>query len=95
MNKKPQNSASYNNNEIKKSLKSKEIDHFYFNQFSLGTSSNDVFILLRCHGREEAVLNLSHITAKSLALSLLEAINNFEEMSGQEVLVSNRNDSNS
>jgi hypothetical protein len=85
MNKKSQPSASQNA-DIKKSLKSNEINHIYFNEFSIGTSSNDVFIILMCHGREEAVLNLSHITAKSLASSLANSIHNFEEATGQQIL---------
>lgn len=75
------------NNDIEKSLTSHDLDKIYFNEFALGVSNNDMFILLRCNGREEAVLNLSHITAKSLAISLTKAIDNFEEQTNQRIIV--------
>ena len=74
--------------DIMKSLKSSEIEHIYFNEFALGVSKNDMFILIRRNGKEEAVLNLSHITAKSLALSLTKSINDFEEKTNQKIMLS-------
>lgn len=76
------------NDEVVKALKSSELTRLYFNEFALGVSKNDVFMLVRRNGKEEAVLNLSHTTAKSLALSLTEAINDFEEQTHQTILVS-------
>jgi hypothetical protein len=74
--------------DVVEALKSKELTSIYFNEFALGVSKNDVFILIRRNGKEEAVLNFSHPTAKSLAISLTEAINNFEEQTHQKILVS-------
>lgn len=74
-------------NEVENALKSNELTNIYFNEFALGVSKNDVFILARRNGKAEAVLNLSHITAKSLALSLMEGINEFEELIHQKILV--------
>jgi len=75
-------------NELVNALKSSDIDNIYFNEFALGVSKNDLFILVRCNGKEEAILNLSHITAKSLALSLTEAISRFEEKTNQKIMIS-------
>ncbi len=75
-------------NELVNALKSSDIDNIYFNEFALGVSKNDLFILLRCNGKEESILNLSHITAKSLALSLTGAISRFEEKTNQTIMIS-------
>jgi len=69
-------------------IKSGELTRIYFNEFAIGLSKNDMFILLRRDGKEEAILNASHTSAKTLALSLLEAINEFEAKIGQPVLTS-------
>jgi hypothetical protein len=73
--------------DVVKALRASELTRIYFNEFALGISKNDVFILVRRNGREEAVLNFSHPTAKSLALSLTEAINSFEEQTHQKIWV--------
>ncbi len=85
MNKKTQNRQ---HDDVVKVLKSSDIDKIYFNEFALGVSKNDMFILVRCNGKEEAILNLSHITAKSLAISLTEAISKFEENTNQKIMTS-------
>ena len=72
--------------DVVKVLKSSEIENIYFNEFVLGVSKNDMFILASRNGKVEAVLNMSHITAKSLALSLTEAIHNFEKKTNQEII---------
>jgi hypothetical protein len=59
-------------------LSSTEITNIYFNQFMIAVSNHDVAIVLRRNGKNEAVLNLSHATAKALAGSLDEAIGDFE-----------------
>ena len=69
-------------------IKSEQLTRIYFNEFAIGLSKNDIFILLRRNGKEEAILNASHISAKSLALALMEAINNLETKIGQPVLTS-------
>ncbi|QTA80673.1 Uncharacterized protein dnl_29840 [Desulfonema limicola] len=76
------------NNDISKTLKSNDIENIYFNEFALGVSKNDVFMLLRRNGREEIILNASHITAKTFAIALNEAISNFEEETNQKIVVS-------
>lgn len=84
--------SNNHDDDIDKALKSNDIDKIYFNEFAIGMSNNDMFILLRCNGREEAFLNLSHITAKSLVLALSKSISNFEEKTNQIIRVSDDND---
>ncbi len=67
-------------------MKSDDIHSIYFNEFGLGISKNDVFILLRKNGKEEAILNASHVTAKFFAKALNEAINDFEQQTNQKIL---------
>jgi hypothetical protein len=69
-------------------MKSDDTPSIYFNEFGVGISKNDVFILLRRNGKEEAILNASHVTAKSLANALDEAINDFEVRTKQKILIS-------
>ncbi|OQX23139.1 MAG: hypothetical protein BWK80_27555 [Desulfobacteraceae bacterium IS3] len=53
-------------------MKSDDLPNIYFNEFGAGISKNDIFILLGRNGKQEAILNASHITAKSLANALNE-----------------------
>ncbi len=69
-------------------LKSDDITSIYFNEFAIGISKNDIFILARRNGKAEAILNASHITAKSLAIALNEAIADFEEKTNQKIMIS-------
>jgi len=62
------------NNDVVEILKSGDINSIYFNEFALGVSKNDIFILLRSNGKEEAILNASHITAKSLVIALNDTV---------------------
>ncbi len=47
--------------DISDIMKMDDVHKIYFNEFGLGVSQNDVFIVLRRNGREEAVINTSHI----------------------------------
>jgi len=75
-------------NDVITTMKSGDIDSIYFNEFAVGVTKNDIFILLRRNGKEEAVLNASHITAKTLAIALNEAIANYEKETNQKIIVS-------
>ncbi len=75
-------------NGIVNILKSENIGSIYFNEFTLGVSKNDIFILLRRNGKEEAILNASHITAKTLAVALGGAIANYEKETNQKIIIS-------
>ena len=86
MKNKNQTSNNHEHLNVVKALKSSEIENIYFNEFALGVSKNDVFMLTRCNGKEQAVLNMSHVTAKSLALALTEAIADFEKRTNQKIL---------
>ncbi len=74
--------------DIMNVIKSGDMPSIYFNEFGVGISKNDVFLLLRRNGKEEAILNASHVTAKSLANALNEAINDFEVRTKQKILIS-------
>jgi phosphoribosyl-AMP cyclohydrolase len=79
-------------NDVGKLLKSRELTNIYFNEFALGFTQRDVFILVSRNGKEEAVLNLSHTTAKNLASSLTEGVNDFEEKTKRKIWVSSEED---
>ena len=66
-------------------IKSGELNSIYFNEFGIGVSKNDILILLRRNGKAEAVINASHITAKSLVSSLDEALRRFEDKTNQKI----------
>ncbi|OCR01727.1 hypothetical protein BCD67_13990 [Oscillatoriales cyanobacterium USR001] len=66
-------------------IKSGQLHSIYFNEFGIGVSKHDIFILLRRNGKEEAILNASHITAKSLVNSLGEALRRFETQTNQTI----------
>lgn len=69
-------------------IKSGELNSIYFNEFGIGVSKNDILILLRRNGKSEAVVNASHITAKSLMSALDEALREFEAKTNQKILTS-------
>ncbi|MEZ2225514.1 hypothetical protein [Microcoleus sp.] len=69
-------------------IKSGELNSIYFNEFGIGVSKHDIFILLRRNGKEEAILNASHITAKSFVDSLGEALRKFEAKTNQTIPIS-------
>lgn len=77
-------------NDIVKTLKSKDVISIYFNEFTLGVSENDIFIILSRNGNKEAVLNASHITAKRFAIALNESISNFEKDMDKEIVISDK-----
>lgn len=66
-------------------IKSGELNSIYFNAFGIGVSKNDILILLKRNGNPEAILNASHITAKSLVSSLDEALRAFEDKINQKI----------
>ena len=62
----------------------------YFNEFGVGISPNDVFIVVRRNGTNEAILNSSHVTAKTFANALIRAIEGFEKKTNQTILESHK-----
>ncbi len=72
--------------ELMEKIHSSELNKIYFNEFAIGVSKHDIFILLRRNGEPEAILNASHITAKSFANSLSEAVTEFEAKTNQTIL---------
>ncbi|MDY6805202.1 MAG: hypothetical protein SXA11_15535 [Cyanobacteriota bacterium] len=74
------------NKNIIEKINSSELNNIYFNEFAIGVSKHDIFILLSRNGKAEAILNASHITAKSFANSLSEAVREFEAQTNQTIL---------
>jgi len=68
------------------SLLESEVKDIYFNEFGIGVSKNDVLLLVRRNGKPQAILNSSHVTAKSFANALIRAIEDFEEKTNQTIL---------
>lgn len=56
------------------------IPSIYANGFVNATGTGDVLVVLERNGRPTAKLNLSYTVAKSLAIQLLHAISQFEEI---------------
>jgi hypothetical protein len=66
-------------------IESGELNSIYFNEFGIGVSQHDIIIFLRRNGKPEAILNASHITAKSFVSSLGEALRRFEAQTNQTI----------
>jgi hypothetical protein len=73
-------------NDFEDALISGELINIYFNQFTVITSVNDVAIVVRRNGKNEAVLNLSHVTARAFADFLTRAIDDFEQATNQKII---------
>ncbi len=69
-------------------IESGEFNSIYFNEFSIGVSKHDIIIILSRNGKPEAILNASHITAKSFVSSLGEALRRFEAQTNQTIPIS-------
>jgi len=82
---KPQHNVMKDN--MKDALTSGDLVNIYFNQFMVVTSGSDVAIVVQRNGKNEAVLNLSHVIAKALAESLTKSISDFEQATNQEIIV--------
>ncbi len=73
--------------DLVNALEGVDVDSLYFNEFAIGVSKNDIVILLRRNGKEEGILNASHITAKRFAIALNEAISDYEKETNQKIIV--------
>jgi hypothetical protein len=71
--------------ELQDLIRSGEIESIYFNEFSVGVSKHDVFILLKRNGKEEVIINASHMTAKSFVNSLNEVLEKFEKQTNYTI----------
>ncbi|MEG5060349.1 hypothetical protein QUB60_20530 [Microcoleus sp. A2-C5] len=69
-------------------IESGELNSIYFNDFAIGVSKHDIIIFLNRNGKPEAILNASHITAKSFVSSLGEALRRFEAQTNQTIPIS-------
>ena len=71
---------------LKSILASQDIPHIYANGFTNAFSNADVIMVLERNNSPVAVLNMSYITAKSLAHDLSRLIADFEKKSGQAIM---------
>lgn len=78
------------NEETESALLESDGKDIYFNEFGVGISPNDVLIVVRRNGKNEAILNSSHVTAKTFANALIRAIENFEKKTNQTILESDK-----
>ncbi len=58
----------------------------YANGFSLGTGNADLVTVLQLNGVPIAVLNMSYTLAKTLGESLLVAVKELEDKTGNEIM---------
>lgn len=69
---------------------SKRVPSFYVNNYQLGCSNADVFVILSRASEQEAVVYMSFGVAKSLAEKLNLLISSMEKQFGQEILSSDK-----
>ena len=73
-------------NEFEIALDSNQGEEIYFNGFATAMATNDFIIVLTRNGKERAVLNTSHVTAKALASRINESIQKFEQKTKTTIL---------
>ena len=57
----------------------------YANGFIIAQTASDVVAVLLCNGVTVGVINLSHVSAKTLSEELTKAVTDFEKASGQKI----------
>lgn len=68
---------------IRNTLLNKELPRVYFNGFIVSASVGDVIIILQQQGEAVAILNASHIIAKTLSVKLGDVIKGYEEVTSE------------
>jgi hypothetical protein len=71
---------------IELAIESSEIQNIYFNGVGIGLGTGDVVLTLLRNGAPQAVLNTSHIIAKTLVQGLSNAIDDFEKKTQTKIL---------
>ncbi len=67
-------------------LRDPSVTKLYVNGLTLGISLSDVFMIVNSGPVPVAVIQMSLTTAKTMMVSLVETIRNFEEQTGQPLL---------
>ncbi len=75
---------------ISAALKNEDIPNIYFNGFTVSTTANDILIVLKRSENAVAVLNASHIIAKSLVELMGNIIVDFEERTGAVIMTNDQ-----
>jgi len=78
--------ATIDRNEIEVALEA-GTQEIYFNGFASALATNDFIIVLTRNGKEQAVLNTSHATAKMLAHRINQSIEKFEQKTNTTILI--------
>jgi hypothetical protein len=68
--------------------RSSDVPAIYFNGFVTRLSTGDIAVALEQNGRPACMLNMSYTVAKTLSVSLSQAIARLEELSGRDMLTS-------
>lgn len=71
---------------IDKLLDSHDIPSFYLNGSTIGTSLSDIGLVALIDGTPVCRLHMSFTTAKTIAMGLLESVENLEDASKQPIL---------
>lgn len=71
---------------VKEALGDKELPRIYFNGFSITISAGDVLIILKRNDRPIAILNTSHILAKTVATKMGNVVALFEQKTGSTIM---------
>ncbi|MCP4683058.1 MAG: hypothetical protein GY864_12050 [Desulfobacterales bacterium] len=72
--------------QIESALADENLPRIYFNGFITSLATGDVFIVLKQNEKPVAILNVSHIVAKSLATKLANIIALLEEKTGSTIM---------
>ena len=63
-----------------------DVPAIYFNGFATRLSNGDIAVALERNGKAAGMLNMSYTVAKTLSISLSQAIAQLEELSGRDML---------
>jgi hypothetical protein len=74
----PQSSNDETQQEFMMAALRAPLPRFYANGFMTAQTASDIALIMLLNGNPSAVLNLSYISAKSLALELEKAVTSFE-----------------
>jgi hypothetical protein len=72
--------------DISTILNNPQIQKLYVNRTVVGNTISDMFVIAQSTGTQPVVIQMSFITAKTLADDLLKMIAEFEDKTGQKVL---------
>ena len=72
--------------DISTILNNPQVQKLYVNRTVVGNTMSDMFIIAQSTGTQPTIVQMSFITAKTLAEDILRMISEFEDKTGQKVL---------